>query len=206
MDPVQMAAALAAIASRVSAAPFGVPRSPEGPPPTTAASAGIDPAATLVPPVDDDARVTEPSMPAMPAMYIGDERRVELRPAPPSSAPRDPVTAWSSSLAPRVDAARGDEPPVDEWGHETPVIPPTTAELRALFGHPDPTRQLPVAEAELLQRRAAELTEADRRRRPAPPTAEVDPDDIEAAIELAPPARRPVAKNTIGVNRPKKTD
>ena len=94
----------------------------------------------------------------------------------------------------------------DDWGKETPVASPTSAELRVLFGHPDPTRQLPVDEVELLQRRAAELAQADAPRRPPHPTAEVDPEDIEAAIELAPPARRPVAKNTIGANRPKKSE
>jgi hypothetical protein len=137
----------------------------------------------------------------MPVHDIGDERSVDLPPAPPSNAPRDVATPWSRSFAAHVDAA-----PVDGWGNETPVAPPTSAELRLLFGHPDPTRQLPIDEVELLQRRAAELAEADRRRRPPPPTAEVDPDDIEAAIELAPPARRPVAKNTVGVKRPKKSE
>jgi putative nucleotidyltransferase with HDIG domain len=215
-DPAQIAAALAAIVSRVSAAPFGLPRSPEGQ------------AAGAAPPIDDDARVTMPHMPdldarvtdqrsaaaapdldgrvtderpaesafdasttepSMAVLDIGDERSVDLPPAP------------RSSLAARVDAAL-----VDEWGNETPVVAPTSAELRVLFGQPDPTRQLPIDEVELLQRRAAELAEADRRRRPPPPTAEVDPDDIEAAIELAPPARRPVARNTIGVNRPKKSE
>jgi len=94
----------------------------------------------------------------------------------------------------------------DEWGKETSIASPTSAELRVLFGQPDPTRELPVEEVEQLQRRAAELAQGDAPRRPPPATAEVDPEDIEAAIEVAPPARRPVAKNTIGVTRPKKTD
>src|SRR5439155_1048083 len=133
---------------------------------------------------------------------IGDECMVErspASPAPPGSRELDAATPWARSLAGRVDAAL-----VDEWANETPVVAPTSAELRVLFGHPDPTRQLAVAEVELLQRRAAELAEADHRRRPPAPTAEVDPEDIEAAIELAPPARRPVARNTIDVTRPKK--
>jgi hypothetical protein len=109
---------------------------------------------------------------------------------------------WASGLAERIDAAMVS----DDWGKETPIASPTSAELRVLFGHPDPTRQLPVAEVEQLQRRLAELAPPDAPRRPPPATAEVDPEDIEAAIEVAPPARRPVAKNTIGVIRPKKTD
>jgi hypothetical protein len=186
-----------------------------------------------------DASTTEPSIPAMAALAVGDERSVDLGPAPatpaygtdaPTASAHGtpalgaPAQPWSSGLASRVDAVL-----VDEWSHETPVVAPTSAELRVLFGQPDPTRQLPVDEVEELQRRAAELAETDRQRRTAilaeaelkrraaqvapaeprrrmPPTAEVDPEDIEAAIELAPPARRPAAKNTIGVHRPKKPE
>jgi hypothetical protein len=132
----------------------------------------------------------------MPALGIGDDRRVDLSPAPPSPAR---TADWSSGLAARIDAALDS----DEWGSETPVIAPTRAELRALLGQPDPTRQQPLEEIERLQRRAAELAEADPPRRSPHPTAEVDPDDIEAAIELAPPARRPLAASAIGVAKPK---
>jgi hypothetical protein len=175
-----------------------------------------------------EASRTEPSIPAMPGLEVGDERSVDVAPAPAAPAQGTPALGapaqpWSSELASRVDAAL-----VDEWAHETPVVAPTSAELRVLFGQPDPTRQLPANEVEELQRRAAELAETDRQRRAAvlaeaelrrratelgaeprrrmPPTAEVDPEDIEAAIELAPPARRPAAKNTIGVHRPKKPE
>ncbi|HSR98224.1 MAG TPA: hypothetical protein VLM79_14295, partial [Kofleriaceae bacterium] len=289
-DPAQIAAALAAIVSRVSAAPFGMPRGPESAPSSPLANAPSN-ATPSAPPVDDDSRATqprmatqpplpgipipaglselegyiaaidfesratsrreaaidfesrtpdrrtafsdasttEPSIPAMSALAVGDERSVDLSPVPAAAAQGTPALGaparpWSSELASRVDAAL-----VDEWAHETPVVAPTSAELRVLFGEPDPTRQLPVDEIEELQRRAAELAETDRQRRAAviaeaelkrraaevaavaprkrmPPTAEVDPEDIEAAIELAPPARRPAAKNTIGVHRPKKPE
>jgi cyclic-di-AMP phosphodiesterase PgpH len=158
-------------------------------------SAGLDPAV--------DAAATEPSMPAL---DIGDHRRIDVpvRSVPrtvPSSSPPHRKPRWSSGLAARVDAAIES----DEWGHETPVVAPSKAELRALTGHPDPTRQVPIDEIEILQRRAAELAEAESPRRAPHPTTEVDPDDIEAAIELAPPARRPTNANAIGA-KPKKSE
>jgi cyclic-di-AMP phosphodiesterase PgpH len=154
-----------------------------------------------VPAHDPDAGITEPSMPALDAPS-----------AVASSGAAPGETDWSSGLAARIDAALD----TDDWGRETPVVAPSKAELRALFGHPDPTRQQPLEEIAMLQRRAAELAEADALRRSshptaeadAPrrsphPTAEVDPDDIEAAIELAPPARRPAAATAIGVAKPR---
>jgi putative nucleotidyltransferase with HDIG domain len=142
---------------------------------------------------DLDAGVTEPSLPVL---AVGDERRVDLPLRPPSP---ERAAGWSSGLAARIDAALDS----DEWNRETPIVPPTKAELRALLGQPDPTRQQPIDEIELLQRRAAELSDGDPPRRSPHPTAEVDPDDIEAAIELAPPARRPTHVHAIGVAKPK---
>jgi hypothetical protein len=49
------------------------------------------------------------------------------------------------------------------------------------------------------------LAEPPPPRRAIPQTAEVDPDDIEAAIEVAPPARRPAHPNAISA-RPKKPE
>ena len=92
-------------------------------------------------------------------------------------------------LADRIDAALDS----DEWGSETPIVPPTKAELRALLGQPDPTKPQPIADLERLQRRAAEFSDPALPRRSPHPTTEVDPDDIEAAIEVAPPARRPTS-------------
>ena len=150
-----------------------------------------------------DAGVTEPSMPVL---DIGDQRRIDVpvrsvARTVPSSSPPHRKAKWSSGLAARIDAVIES----DEWGHETPVVAPSKAELRALTGHPDPTRQVPVDELEILQRRAAELASVETPRRVPHPTSEVDPDDIEAAIELAPPARRPIHANAIGP-KPKKSE
>jgi hypothetical protein len=150
---------------------------------------------------DLDAGVTEPSLPIL---AVGDEHRVDLplRAAPPSSAPPRRKPGWASGLAARIDAAIDS----DESNLETPVVAPTGAELRALLGQPDPTRRQPVDEIAMLQRRAAEFQDGGPPRRPPHPTTEVDPDDIEAAIELAPPARRPTNAHAIGVAKPKKSE
>jgi putative nucleotidyltransferase with HDIG domain len=151
---------------------------------------------------DFDAGVTEPSLPIL---AVGDERRVDLplgTPAPAATSAEPARKAgWASGLAARIDAALDS----DEWSRETPVVAPTKAELRVLLGQPDPTRQQPLDEVALLQRRAAEMREAGSSRS-AHPTTEVDPDDIEAAIELAPPARRPSHANRVHVAKPKKPE
>lgn len=147
----------------------------------------------VVPAHDSDAGITQPSMP----MVTADDARRADPPMTAASRAGLPSREWSSGLAARIDAA------LDDWGTETPVVAPNNAELRALLGSPDPTRQQPLDEIARLQRRAAELAEADPPRRSPHPTAEVDPDDIEAAIELAPPARRPAAAGAIGVAKPR---
>ncbi len=145
------------------------------------------PAASL--PVDD-ASITSPTMPK-----VEDSSRTEpsmqrfempLK-APPMSHPGIVV------------------PPADEWSTETPVRAPTASELRALLGSPDPTKQQSLDELERLHREAKEdHSEPDFLHRRMPmPTAEVDPDDIESAIEVAPPARR---TNAIAVAKPKKSE
>ncbi|HEX2687615.1 MAG TPA: hypothetical protein VHN14_13400, partial [Kofleriaceae bacterium] len=148
-----------------------------------------------------DARITEPSMPVL---AVGDELRVDLvLPSVPSErAEAERQTTWAHGLAARIDAALES----DEWNLETPILAPTRAELRVLRGQPDPTRPQPVDEIAVLQRRAAELGGGDPPRRSPHPTTEVDPDDIEAAIEIAPPARRPTNANAIGAAKPKKPE
>ncbi|MEO8705082.1 MAG: hypothetical protein ABI867_33825, partial [Kofleriaceae bacterium] len=139
----------------------------------------------------DDAARTEPTMPAF---------ELPLR-APPTKPP--PHQDWKTSLAARIDAKLDG----DEWSTETPVVPPTKAELRALLGAPDPTRKLSLDELERLHR-AVDETPSEPEvllRRPGSKTAEVDAEQIEAAIELAPPARnRP--PTAIGVAKPKKPE
>ncbi len=146
----------------------------------------------------EDAGRTEPSMSRFelplkspPTSYPG----IVPPPPPPSSR------GVPASLAARIDAQG------DEWSTETPVVAPTPAELRALLGSPDPTRQQSFEEIERLHRKTQEEVSEPgflQHRRIAPmPTAEVDPDDIESAIEVAPPARRPQA---VGVAKPKKSE
>ncbi len=127
----------------------------------------------------DDASITSPTMPK-----VEDNSRTE------PSMPRFP------GITP---------PPRDEWSTETPVRAPTAAELRALLGSPDPTKQQSLDELERLHRVAREdVSEPDFLHRRIPmPTAEVDPDDIESAIEVAPPARR---TNAIAIAKPKKSE
>jgi hypothetical protein len=121
--------------------------------------------------------------------------RVEL----PLPAPADSSPAWSRGMAARIDAQ------LDEgFGTDTPQRAPSRAELQALLDSPpDPTRVQPLEEIERLQRATSARRSQpvlDPTRRVAPPTAEVDEDDIEAAIELAPAARR----GAIGVEKKKK--
>jgi len=149
---------------------------------------------SAIKPVEDNAR-TEPSMPRF---------ELPLR-APPSLAPQNQQQKkhWAAGLADRIDKALG-----DEWSTETPVVPPSPAELRSLLGAPDPTRKQSLDELEALHRAATETpSEPDilNPRRPKGSTAEVDPDDIEAAIEIAPPARKPTG-NAIAVAKPKKPE
>jgi hypothetical protein len=134
---------------------------------------------------DDGAHRTEPSMPKF---------ELPLR-APPTNTAR--------SMPERVEAAV--DP--DEWQTETPIKPPTKAELRALLGVPDPTRKQSIDELEALHR-AVDSAESEPElfpRRYPSVTEEVDPDDIESAIELAPPARNR-APSAIAFAKPKKSE
>jgi cyclic-di-AMP phosphodiesterase PgpH len=190
-DPV----AAAALGTLNEDARVTLPRTPLAPPASTArALAHIQ---------DPDAGVTEPSIPVL---AVGDQRRIDvpLRPDPaPAPAPeaRSDQAGWAAGLAARVDAALDS----DSWGKETPIVGPTSAELRVLLGQADPTRQQPIEEIERLQRRAAELSAGEPPRRSPHPTTEVDPDDIEAAIEVAPPARRGTHPNATSA-KPRKPE
>jgi putative nucleotidyltransferase with HDIG domain len=152
-------------------------------------------------PAIEDAGRTEPSMPRfeMPVTKPG-QTQPGTRPPPPPPKPLTP------GLAARIDAQLDD----DAFGTETPIRAPTAAELRALLGQPDPTKQQSLDDLERLHAEADALRQADEDARPeilsrrSPrKTAEVDDDDIEAAIEVAPPARRP---NAIAVAKPKKSE
>jgi len=124
-------------------------------------------------------------------------RREDMYPKAPMTLPDAP---WAAGLAARIDAAID-----DDFGGETPVMAPTREELQLLLGSPEPTRQVPFAEIEAL-RHASEDTpsEPDILRPRKPLTEEILPEDIESAIELAPPARR--APNIIAVAKKKKPE
>jgi putative nucleotidyltransferase with HDIG domain len=143
---------------------------------------------------DEDAATTQPRM--LPATEDDDD-------APSSrddTQPRIqfPLPPPGSSLADRIDAQ------LDEgFGTDTPVSAPTRAELQALLNTaPDPTRVQSLEEIDRLKNlaEARRSGEMDATRRAPHPTAEVEEGDIEAAIELAPPARR---SSTVGVAKKK---
>ncbi|HVK83340.1 MAG TPA: HDIG domain-containing protein [Kofleriaceae bacterium] len=145
-------------------------------------------------PVDLDHAVTHPPplrTPARPALLLVDEPAITSDES--SSVDADDATRTNPVLARVRDDHDG-----DEWGTETPLKPPTPAELRSLLGSPDPTRLQSIEEIERLhvETREADTPEPElfSSRRPGTmPTTEVDPEDIEAAIEIAPPARRPAS-------------
>jgi len=139
--------------------------------------------------IDEDAVSTRPRMDAADTAPNLD---LPLR-APPSSPvipvpPADAASSWAQGLESRL-AKQLD----DDFGTDTPVHAPTRAEMQALMNQPpDVTRQQSVEEIEALHRQTRERPsqDLDFTRRAPYPTAEVDESDIEAAIELAPPARR----------------
>jgi hypothetical protein len=198
-------------------------RPPTQPPPLTL------PAEELLLPVAADAAATPPRdeagtrprliPPSAPPANRASRARLPL-PAPPASDPRLALPdAPVDSLAARIDAALEHE----EFGGETRAMPPSVADLAASGRAPagddgatsgpgqDTTKRQSLAELERLSRGAvrdatvvADPGEVARHQRLSG-THEVDPDDIEAAIELAPPARRtgrvPIA---LGHAKPKK--
>lgn len=168
------------------------------------AVSGDDEARRTMPsmPAVEDAGRTEPSMPRfeLPVTKPGQTQPGTRVPPPP------PPKSLTPGLAARIDAQLDD----DAFGTETPIRAPTAAELRALLGQPDPTKQQSLDDLERLhaeadaQRKAEEEAQPEILVRRSPKvTSEVDDDDIEAAIEVAPPARRPTA---IAVAKPKKSE
>ncbi len=153
--------------------------------------------------VGDDEDLMIPPAPApMPAPASAERSRRLAMPLRPSSPPSPTLGPRPAALTPRRPASR------DEWAMETPVRAPTASELRSLLGQPDPTRQQSLEEIDRLHHsnRGNETPEPELflRRPGRMSTTEVDPDDIEAAIELAPPARRSTGR--IPVLRSKKPE
>ncbi len=152
----------------------------------------------------EDQGITTPRVPLVPVTHAGYAPGVHRDPSMDFDRTNPGVAMRTEAerqrlLAARLDAAADS----DEWQMETPVVAPTKAELRALLGAPDPTRRQSLDELEALHRATDDDVEPELLPRRAYPTAEVDPDDIEAAIELAPPARNR-APSAIAVAKPKK--
>jgi hypothetical protein len=183
-------------------------------------------------PPNDDSATTQPAMPRAIAdadsqnnSDVGDDTQPAIDLPLPAPAFSDPAieldklaapprpksdsasakqNTWARGLAARIDASLD-----DEFGRDTPTRAPSRAELQALVdAPPDATRQQSVEEIERLQRDPAarrsqeELHFAPRR---AFPTAEVREEDIEAAIEIVPSARR-TGSIPIGIAKKKPTD
>ena len=176
--------------------PIAVPRAPTPGarkraatlPPIASRRASTMPPAFPPPGFEDDPAVTTPRLPRSPSA------------PPPRAALNLPDKPWATGLAKRIDAAIDH---FEDFGGETPMIAPTAADLRALLGEPDPTKRLSVDELERLHFEAR-TTEPDEPEilqvRRISSTTEVDPDDIESAVEIAPPARR----GTLSVGTAKK--
>ncbi|MGE5187101.1 MAG: HDIG domain-containing metalloprotein [Acidobacteriota bacterium] len=164
--------------------------------PTTLA--GLPPAPA--PAISSDAAITLPPVNKKPAAQIVEERdaattqpRMDPADDPSIGDTTNPSvdvgeSSWRAGLSARLEAALD-----DEFGAETKEIAPSKADLAALIANatPDVTKKQSLEEMERLHRQA----------RGPHPTAEVDESDIEAAIELAPPARR--TATAIGVAKKK---
>ncbi len=137
------------------------------------------------------------------------KRAATLAPAPRSldsaSRRRAPTVQPSPALrrpgpiAPEADVVGAS--PFDADLESSVTAPRMMAAVQV--GDREATRRQSVDEIEVLHRRAQQQAQVSDSptRRIAAPTAEVDPDDIESAIELAPPVRR---ASTIGVAKPKR--
>lgn len=148
------------------------------------------------PSIDEDPATTQQSMPA-----IGDATDPNITLPGTGVTKVTGESAWARRLAARLDAQMD-----DDFGTETPIVAPSRAQLQAMLdAAPEVTRKQSIDEIERLHREAHERPsqpELDFNRRTHRPTAEVDENDIEAAIELAPPARG----NAIGVAKKKPED
>ena len=142
---------------------------------------------------------TQPSMPRQSDdASIGDVTSPNLE--VPSIPIPDAGSSWGRGLAARLERQLD-----EDFGRETPTSPPTRAELQALMDvAPDATKQQSIEELERLHEQARHREsqpELELTRRAPHPTREVEEEDIESAIELAPAARR----TAIGIAKKKPT-
>jgi hypothetical protein len=166
-------------------------RPPTVPPPSGGISALFGTNATVPSAPALNATLPPPSAIRGPAIVMEE--------SPDGTMKIEPAKLASDAAITQPRMARAEEP---DFGTDTPVKAPTRAELQALLDTPpDPTRKQTVEEIEALHMKALDRPsdpELVFDRRPHP-TAEVTEDDIEAAIELAPAAR----KSSLGVAKKK---
>jgi putative nucleotidyltransferase with HDIG domain len=170
-------------------------------PPDTGArtrAATIPPVRGLAPP--PKTTLAGPLVGKLPARTAGLDESATTQPRMPRASSDDDTTDGQDDTQPRFDlplltplstlAERIDAQLDDNFGTDTPVSAPTKAELQAITGAaPDPTRVATIEELERLKGNARR-SDRDIDGRSKTPTAEVEESDIEADIELAPPARR----------------
>jgi cyclic-di-AMP phosphodiesterase PgpH len=166
-------------------------RPPTVPPPTGGISALFATSATVPTAPALNATLPPPSAIRGPAIVMEE--------SPDGTMKIEPAKLASDAAITQPRMVRAEEP---DFGTDTPVKAPTRAELQALLDTPpDPTRKQTVEEIEALHLKALDRPsdpELVFDRRPHP-TAEVTEDDIEAAIELAPAAR----KSSLGLAKKK---
>ncbi len=168
-----------------------VPAAPATPEPTPGhrkRAATLPPTAlgrppTMPPPVGGRRAPTIPPLPGVGQMTL-----------PPPSAVRAPAIVMKEG----TDGIIKIDP---DFGSDTPPRAPTRAELQALLDSPpDATRKQSIEELEADRLKSmARSSEPELFTRRPHPTTEVHEDDIEAAIELAPQARK-----SIGIAKKKK--
>lgn len=136
-------------------------------------------APTMPPPVGGRRAPTIPPLPGVGQMTL-----------PPPSSVRPPAAIVMTEGTDGIIKIDPDFGP--DFGSDTPPRAPTRAELQALLDSPpDPTRKQSIEELEADRMRSMQrASEPELFTRRSHPTAEVSEDDIEAAIELAPQARR----------------
>jgi hypothetical protein len=144
------------------------------------------------------AEVRDDTLTKMKGAEVGDETSPSV--GLPSIPVPDAGSSWGRGLAARLERQLE-----EDFGRETPTSPPTRAELQALMNEaPDATKQQSIEELERLHEQARNREsqpELELTRRAPHPTREIEEDDIESAIELAPSARR----TAIGIAKKKPT-
>ncbi|NVB80451.1 MAG: HDIG domain-containing protein [Kofleriaceae bacterium] len=157
---------------------------------------------------DDGSLLIEPR----PSDDVGDVTNPDILIGQDARAPRPPKTSWAQSLADRIDRQLedDDDEPAEAFSpdatRQQSIEEIERLHREGLLDRPeDATKQMSVEQLERLHRDGLldrPEPELQLTRRGPFPTTEVDDSDIEAAIELAPPAR----KSAIGVAKKKPSE